>query len=137
MAIIAVPKRRPWDVLPGTAAVSRGISVARRYPVIPLAVLMVLLIIPALFANQIAPHDHRIGDLSKVKLPPGWVGAQLAEQTVVERLGRVNRGNEIALSKAQRKFEKGEVTFLTGGADGEVNVGDRLSVVIRGAGSWT
>ncbi|MFQ6029815.1 MAG: ABC transporter permease, partial [Dehalococcoidia bacterium] len=119
-------------------AVSRGYSWARQYPLLPGAVLIFLLIIPAIFANQIAPHDHRVGDLRLVKLPPAWVGDKVVEQTVVQKLDRqVTRNDEIALSSAKKRLSKDSATFLVGGADGQVDLGDQLAVVVRGGGSWT
>jgi hypothetical protein len=52
MANIAIPQR-----VPGYAeeALER-VRQARRYPILPLTVLIFLLIIPALFAGQLAPH---------------------------------------------------------------------------------
>ncbi len=136
MVITAVPKARPWHAVPGAAQLSGGYAWARRYPLLPGTVLMFLLIIPAIFANQIAPHDHRIGDLKAVKLPPAWVGPKIVERTVVERQGRIARQNEITLSAAKRRIERGQATFVSGGADGQVDLGDTLDVVVRGGGTW-
>jgi len=70
MATVALPKRVRLDTFPGVPAVRQGLTWVRRYPVLLGAVLLFLLIIPAIFANQIAPHDYRIGDLDLVKRPP-------------------------------------------------------------------
>ena len=43
----------------------RGYRAIRRFPLVPIIVLLVVLIIPALFADIIAPHDPRRGDLSR------------------------------------------------------------------------
>ena len=136
MAVVAIP-RRPWDLIPGAPAVSRGLAWARRYPLLPLFVLVFILVIPAIFANQLAPHDHRIGDLSRVKLPPAWIGDKVVDKTVVERRDRIDRGDQIALGAAKRRFDRGTATLISGGDDGEVNLGDRVAVVLRGGGSWT
>ena len=137
MAITAAPKARPWQAIPGAAQLSAGRAWARRYPLIPGTVLMFLLIIPAIFAGQIAPHDHRIGDLKMVKLPPAWVGPKVVERTVVQQMDqRVARQHEITLSAAKRRVERGQATFISGGADGQVDVGDVLDVVVRGGGTW-
>ena len=83
MAIVSLPKRGFIDSIPGGPAVTQGLAWARRYPLLPGFVLLFLLVIPAIFANQIAPHDHRIGDLDLVKQPPAWIGDKTSDQTVV------------------------------------------------------
>ena len=86
MASIAIPKRRPWDAIPGSSAVSRGVAQARQYPIFPLAILLILLIIPALTADWLAPHDHRVGDLDVVRMPPAWVSETTEFKVVVQRV---------------------------------------------------
>ena len=135
MAMIDVTKRSPWNMIPGAAVVSDGMVRMRRYPVFPLAVLILLLLMPAAFADVIAPHDHRIGNLDDAKLPPVWIGQTMAEKTVVNRVDRLNRDNEISLTSAGRSFRKGELTILSGGS--EVALGDRVRVVLQSGGSWT
>jgi peptide/nickel transport system permease protein len=44
----------------------------RQYPIIPLLILMVMLIIPAIFANLISPHDPVEVDLRARLMPPAW-----------------------------------------------------------------
>ena len=38
------------------------------------------LILMWVFANQIAPHDHRVGNLDDIKLPPWWIGESTVER---------------------------------------------------------
>lgn len=45
---------------------------ARRYPLVPLVVLLLVLIVPAALAPLIAPHDPLEGQLSKRLTPPVW-----------------------------------------------------------------
>ncbi len=45
----------------------------RQYPIIPLIILLVMLIIPALFANLIAPHDPVDVNLRDRLMPPAWM----------------------------------------------------------------
>jgi len=45
---------------------------ARKLPIIPLALLLVLLVIPALFAEWIAPYDPLEGSLVARLKPPAW-----------------------------------------------------------------
>ena len=136
MAVVALPKRGLLDAIPGVAAARRGYGAARRYPLLPGAVLLSILIIPALFANLIAPHNYRIGDLDLVKRPLPWIGDKLVEKTVVQRVGlKVVRQREITLGSAKRRVERGTAPSVTGGADGTGDLGDKLAVVVRQGGS--
>ena len=45
---------------------------ARRFPLIPLAVIVVVLVIPAFFANFVAPHHPTRGQFSERLTPPAW-----------------------------------------------------------------
>ena len=109
-----------------TSRVVAGLRAARQLPLIPFAVLIALLVIPAIFANQLAPHSHRIGVLDDAKLPPFWVSESYEERAVVQRADRNRLDVEIGLSNAQRKIQRGEAILLTGGEDGEVNPGDTI-----------
>ena len=118
-----------------TSRVVAGLRAARQLPLIPFAVLIALLVIPAIFANQLAPHSHRIGVLDDAKLPPFWVSESYEERAVVQRADRNRLDVEIGLSNAQRKIQRGEATLLTGGEDGEVNPGDTIRFRAREGGS--
>ena len=48
------------------------LSEVRRLPLFPIAILMIVLVIPAIFANQIAPHDPTRGSLGNRLSPPMW-----------------------------------------------------------------
>ena len=54
----------------------RALGAVRRYPVIPITIMLVVLVLPAIFANWVAPHNPRIGSLSNRLVPPAWVDAQ-------------------------------------------------------------
>ena len=136
MAVTIAPRPRPWDAVPGVSKVAQGVAWVRSYPIFPLTMLLLILVIPAILANQIAPHDHRIGDLSVVKQPPVWIGPKLVEQRVVDRVDPTKRLSEINLRTAQRRISTGEATLLEGGADGEVDEGDLLLITLRPGGSW-
>ena len=45
---------------------------ARRFPIIPLAVIVVVLVIPAFFADFVAPHHPTRGQFSERLTPPAW-----------------------------------------------------------------
>jgi peptide/nickel transport system permease protein len=87
MAIIAIPKGRPWDVISGVSAVSRRLAWIRRYPLLPLAILLLVLVLPAVFANQIELHNPEIGNLNDRLLPPFWVGEEIVQGEVVREAG--------------------------------------------------
>ena len=70
MAVATSPA--PVARVPGARAVGRVWTFLRRYPVIPVAVLLIVLVIPALFAEIIAPHDPIDGNLRARLLPPAW-----------------------------------------------------------------
>ena len=115
--------------------IGAGFRAIRQLPLIPIAVLVALLVVPAMFANQLAPHSHRIGELNDAKLPPFWVSESFEERTVVERADRSRLDVEIGLTNARRKIERGEATFLTGGEDGAVNAGDTIRFQAQQGGS--
>ena len=73
MANIALPRHLPGYGLP---ILRRSVAQARRYPVISVAVLLFVLVIPAAFAPWIAPHDPVVGSLSNRLVPPFWVDAE-------------------------------------------------------------
>lgn len=70
MAVATSPA--PVARIPGARAVGWVWTFLRRYPVIPVAVLLIVLVIPALFAELIAPHDPIDGNLRARLLPPAW-----------------------------------------------------------------
>ena len=45
----------------------------KQYPIIPLLILLVMLIIPAIFANLISPHDPVDVNLRDRLMPPAWL----------------------------------------------------------------
>ena len=118
-----------------TGWVAKGYRVVRELPLIPLAVLIFLLIIPAIFANQLAPHNQRIGVLDDAKLPPFWVSESFESRTVVQRADKDRLDVEIGLTNARRKVERGEATILSGGEDGTVDPGDTLRFQANKGGS--
>ena len=94
-------KKRPW-YLP---RIRRGLAEPRRYPVFSIVILLLVLIIPAAFANLIAPHHPtKDGDVGRRLLPPAWVSAETTVKTVVERVSPSNRANEISLEDAQTAY---------------------------------
>jgi len=69
--------------------VARAWAYIRRYPVIPGSILMIVLVIPAIFANLIAPYDPIQTELRARLLPPFWVdGGSVDHLLGTDRLGR-------------------------------------------------
>lgn len=78
----------PWYAVPW---VTTGWQRLRRYPVVALAILLFFLVIPALFAPWVAPHDPLEGSLSQRLLPPAWEERGSMEHILgTDKLGRDN-----------------------------------------------
>jgi peptide/nickel transport system permease protein len=61
----------------------------KRYPVLPTAILLLLLVIPAMFASQVAPYNPIKGSLSKRLKPPVWVqGGSMDHLLGTDKMGR-------------------------------------------------
>jgi peptide/nickel transport system permease protein len=85
MATVTV-RTLPWYAPPRVAQAMRQ---ARRYPLIPLGILTFFLVIPALFATQVAPYDPLKGALAKRLKPPVWMeGGSLDHPLGTDKLGR-------------------------------------------------
>lgn len=67
---ITAPARKPAWYSP--SSVGNFLREARRFPLIPLAVIVVVLIIPAFFANVVAPHHPTRGQFAERLTPPAW-----------------------------------------------------------------
>jgi len=63
------PTKAAWY---SPAGLAQGVRAARRYPLIPFIVLMAILIIPALFAQNLSPHHPTRGQFSERLTPPAW-----------------------------------------------------------------
>ena len=76
----------PWYATPWAAD---GWLKLKRYPVIPLAILLFLLVIPAIFAPWVAPHEPFQGSLSDRLMPPAWQAGGSTEHILgTDKLGR-------------------------------------------------
>ena len=76
----------PWYAPP---RVAQAMGQARRYPLVPLALLTFLLVIPALFASQVAPYEPLKGSLSNRLKPPAWQqGGTIEHPLGTDKLGR-------------------------------------------------
>ena len=88
MANVAIPGRAP-AVAVGTRA-RQGLTWMRQYPVLPLIVMFFVLIVPAIFANQIAPHNPREGNVLDRLQPPVWASEKVVNGVVVQKGGSWN-----------------------------------------------
>jgi peptide/nickel transport system permease protein len=83
---IASASTVPWYAPP---KIARAVIQVRRYPALPLAILIFLLLVPAIFAAQVAPHDPLKGSLSKRLTPPVWAQGGTWEYPLgTDKLGR-------------------------------------------------
>ncbi|MBM3220038.1 MAG: ABC transporter permease [Candidatus Rokubacteria bacterium] len=85
MGTITVPGL-PWYSPP---RVAHALKQARRYPLIPIFILTFFLVIPAVFAPQVAPYDPLKGSLSKRLKAPAWQeGGSIAYPLGTDKMGR-------------------------------------------------
>jgi len=85
MAIMTA-RTLPWYAPPRLA---RAMREARRYPLVPIALLTFLLVIPAVLAPQVAPYDPLKGSLAKRLTPPVWEqGGTIDHPLGTDKLGR-------------------------------------------------
>ena len=76
----------PWYATPRVSQAMRQVT---RYPLVPLALLMFLLVIPAVLAPQVAPYDPLTGSLAKRLKPPAWQQGGTVEHLLgTDKLGR-------------------------------------------------
>ena len=138
MAITTAPVTQPAQSEEAStsamARIAKWVREIRRLPLFPVTMLLVFLLIPAVFAELIAPHNPRRGDLDDRLVPPAWSGDVVSYRTVVETINRDNRQNEIKLSDAERTVRIGDATVV-GKAEGEAPVvGDQIRVLVKPGG---
>ena len=92
-----------------------------------------------ILAPLVTPYGFNDQNLDIATQPPPGIGAKVLNKTVVERADinlPKHKLTKITVANAQRKMNVGQATFLDGGADQEITLGDRLAVVVRTEGSW-
>jgi peptide/nickel transport system permease protein len=82
----AIARTLPWYSPPNIA---KAVFQVKRYPVVPVAILVFFLLIPAVFAPLVAPHDPLKGALSKRLKPPAWAeGGSIEYPLGTDKMGR-------------------------------------------------
>jgi peptide/nickel transport system permease protein len=117
----------PWYSPPRVAVMLRQV---RRYPLVPIGMLLFLLVIPAIFASQVAPHDPLKGSLANRLKAPAWQdGGSLTYPLGTDKLGRdilsrIIHGARVSLVVSL-------VAILVGGA-----IGTGLGLISGYFGRW-
>lgn len=76
----------PWYAIPWVVG---GWRQVKRYPLFSLGILVFVLVIPAIFAPWVAPHDPFLGTLSNRLTPPIWQDGGTMEHILgTDKLGR-------------------------------------------------
>jgi peptide/nickel transport system permease protein len=117
----------PWYAPPRMALALRRL---RRYPVVPLGILTFCLVIPALLASQVAPHDPLKGSLANRLKAPAWQdGGSLNYPLGTDKLGRDILSRMI--HGARVSLVVSLVAILVGGA-----IGTGLGLISGYFGRW-
>ena len=114
--------------------VRRFFGEARRYPLIPIAVVLIMLVIPAIFAEVIAPYDPLDGDLRVRLLPPAWIEGESEVKNVVAQMDPSKIGTEVMATNAARMVRNGGAVLLDGAT--EAVPGTRVAVISKPGGTW-
>ena len=134
MAAEVLVLKRAWY---SPRKVLKLVSEARRYPVLPILVIMLLLVVPAIGADWVAPHSPKEGGLKERLLPPAWVGEETLVKTVVERVTGPGRNSQMTLNETntQRQIGRAQLVGTAGReTEREIVIGDRVEVVTKPGG---
>jgi peptide/nickel transport system permease protein len=102
----------------------------RRYPLVPLGILTFCLVIPALLASQVAPHDPLKGSLANRLKAPAWQdGGSLSYPLGTDKLGRDILSRMI--HGARVSLVVSLIAILVGGA-----IGTGLGLISGYFGRW-
>ena len=132
MAESLVLQERPWYAVPN---LKRFFSDALRYPLVPMLIILLFLIVPAIGANWIAPHDPFEGDLNDRLLPPVWIGEKVVVRDVVDRI--TDRDNQYTVGEASTQIRGGKATLISSEGEDperEIVVGDRMRELKQAGG---
>ncbi len=90
-----------------------------------------------IFAPLVTPYGFNDQNLDIAKQPPPWVEATVIEKTVVASGSLTADRTKITVDEAQLRMDKGQVEFVQGGQDGDIDLGDVLAVEVSPSGSWS
>jgi len=116
------------SAISGKLSLFAGISAVRRYPLIPIVILIVVLVIPAAFANILSPYDPVKGDLKERLIPPFWVGDKLETIYIVSEIDVSDYRVQILDTDAQKLVSKGHARIIGGG---DIKPGGELVHLIK------
>ena len=120
-----LPRIRPSVLsFPGFRSITAPWRLLRRYPIVPVAIIAIVMIIPAIFAPLIAPHPPKRGVLNDRLMPPVWINAKVAIIDVVTSIDTADFKPQIMPDIAQSKVDAGAARILGGGQD--VQSGDKI-----------
>jgi len=104
------------------------IAAVRRYPLIPIIILIVVLVIPAAFANILSSYDPKKGDLKERLIPPFWIGDKLETIHVVSEIDTFDHRAQILDTDAQKLVSDGQARIIGGG---DIKPGGELVHLIK------
>ena len=111
---IGVTGQRSWYSPP---KLLHAVGEVRRYPVFPIAILLIVLVIPAIFAEVVSPYNPLKGQLGDRLTPPFWQeGGSAAHLLGTDKLGRDMLSRIIYGSRISVKISA--VSILVGGVMG-------------------
>ena len=110
----------------------RTVVEVRRYPVLPIAILLMVLLIPAIFAPWLAPHPPKEAALSLRLTPPFWVAEKSEIKTVVEDIERGKFDKQVLFTDAERHIRRGTGTLQE---DGQLEMGSQVRIITVPGGS--
>ena len=127
---VSIPRELGGQAPTGYLRKGLGIlQVLRRYPLIPSAIVLIVMVIPAIFAPLIAPHPPTRGILTERLAPPFWVQGTIKTQVVVAEIDPVDYRPQILASDAQLLIDRGDARIVGGG--GLASPGDELVNLIK------
>ena len=116
------------SAISGNLNLLAGISAVRRYPLIPIVILIVVLVIPGAFANILSPYDPLKGDLKERLIPPFWIGDKLEIIYIVSEIDISDYRAQILDADAQKLVSKGHARIIGGG---DIKPGGELVHLIK------
>ena len=134
MAANVLPPKRAWYSPP---RVWRLVSEAGRYPVLPVMVILLLLVVPAIGADWVAPHSPTEGDLKERLMAPAWVGEETQVITVVDKLSGHDPATHMTLTEANAQLQIGRARLI--GAEGAESeraavADDQIELIVKPGG---